>query len=95
MTTSIGLSSRLSRTLSRVLDEVCRRELGDLVDRGMEVAALVGEARRHGLVPLLRRHIQAIGPEACRPGLLDDLRTEAQAITVASLAAAAELVTIV
>jgi hypothetical protein len=43
------------------LDETARRELNALLREGIDLAALTAEARRHGLVPVVCRHLEEAG----------------------------------
>jgi len=64
------------------------------LDNTFKLAALAGEAKRHGLTALLCRHMQDLASDAGPAEVLADLRAAAQRGAAASLALAAELVAV-
>jgi len=76
------------------LDEAARQELRALVRDGLDLGGLVREARRHGLSALVSRHLADVAPEGAPGAWRAELRADAQRAAVASLAAAADLGTL-
>ena len=76
------------------LDAPTQAELATLAQAGLDFHVLVKDARRHGITPLLCRHLSAVAKDACPPDVLAELRGRVQSNTLTSFALAAELVAV-
>jgi hypothetical protein len=76
------------------LDEASRRQLHALLAGPIDLRALAGLARRHGLGALVARHVPADATDGGAGDALAELRAEARQRALASLALAAELVAV-
>ncbi len=77
------------------LDGSSREELTALVRGGLDFHALMQDARYHGIMPLLSRHMSAIAvADTCPAELLVALRRSVQSNALTSFALAAELVAV-
>jgi hypothetical protein len=73
------------------LDAAERDELSALAGAGLDFEWLVGEAHRHGIVPLLSRTMHALAPGLCPKDVLSQLRNATEHTVRASFMLAAEL----
>jgi len=73
------------------LDRECRAELVALAERGLDYASLTLEASRHGLTPLVYRHLGAELGERCPPVTMAELGAATRTCVAKGLALCAEL----
>lgn len=76
------------------LDAEARAELLRLTEVGLDFQTLVRDAQRHGITPLLCRHLSLTIADVCPPEVLSRLQNETQTNTLTSFALSAELVVV-